>query len=334
MTALDQEQDVVDLAQRLGLGGAPVASIVKYCQSRVADWIAQDNGVTDIDQLQQLVMRRLNLVFEEIHENEDLDEVKYRYAERGEYVFATLQADLSPDTFGTLIRLRDESYVAVIDCRGDKASRRFFTRWHELAHLLVEPDTRRQVFRETNDPLERLMDQIAGEIGFYAPLFGPIFEQHTGSVARLSFEVIDGVRQAYCADASFQSTLFACMRHSSSSLLYLEAALAYSASESRQLQNPNSKTDTEARPQPQLRVKLAIPNQAALRSNLVARRNMRVPDSSVIYQAYRSQQELLVGEENLKSWIFSSGGSLDDCDVTVEASWLGERVIGTIQPAN
>ena len=60
--------------------------------------------------------------------------------------------------------------MAVIDCRGGKLARRFFTRWHEIAHRLTTHADRgdeEPAYRSEHDPIERMMDEIAGHVGFY-----------------------------------------------------------------------------------------------------------------------------------------------------------------------
>lgn len=330
MTALDQEPDVVDLARRLGLTGAPVAAIINFCQAQIDDWVDDAGGVNSIAELESMVASHLNLIFEEVWDDSDLAELKRKYVRQGEIVFAHIvENDLTSDTFGTMVRLKDGSHVAVIDCRGDKAARRFFTRWHEIAHLLVEPNCQRQVFRAKNEPLERLMDQIAGQVGFYESLFTPLLRRYLPDGNLLTFEIINSIRQSFCPHASFQSTLFACQRRMSTPLLYLEAWMAYSESERRGLKQ--SRMFDEDKPEKKLRVQRTVPNDAASEMKLTARWNMRVPDSSVIYNAFHEQLGDNSGKENLNTWIFSKGGYLMDCDVFIQARRVDQFVMGTIQ---
>ena len=331
MSALDQEQDVVDLAEKLGLNGSPVAAIINFCQGQIDTWVSKAGGVTSVDELEAIVANRLNLVFEEIHDDDDLANLKRKYVQWGEHVFAHIvENDLTPDTFGTMVRLKDGTHVAVIDCRGDKAARRFFTRWHEIAHLLVEPDCERQVFRSTDEPLERLMDQIAGHVGFYDSIFSPLFNTQISEGGRLTFDIVEAVRQEFCPYASFQSTLYACHRRLTTSLLYVEARMEYTASERRGLKQMRMFDDDK--PEKKLRVQLAVPNGPASEMDLTARNNMRVPESSVIYRAFVEELTDASGEENLNSWTFSKGGSLIDCEVFIQARRIDQAVMATIQP--
>ena len=330
MTTLDQEQDVVDLAKKLRLTGSPVAAIINFCQDRIEAWIREAGGVTSVSELEAVVADRLNLVFEEVNDESDFDRLKANYVPKGEIIFAALSIDLTNDTYGTMIRLKDGTYVAVIDCRGDKSARRFFSRWHEIAHLLVDKDIEHQVFRSSDEPLERLVDQIAGQIGFYDPIFLPILKCHISDGDLLTFETIDAVRKSFCSHASFQATLFACQRRLSTPMLYLEARMEYTEGERRDRKQRRMVDFGE--PEKKLRVRLAVPNQAASDMGLIARWNMRVPETSVIYSVFHEDLTDSSGEEDLNKWTFSSGGYLMDCEVFVQARKLDGLVIATIQP--
>ena len=80
-------------------------------------------------------------------------------------------------------------YVSVIDCRLDKKYRSYYTKWHELGHLLILTDQMRLAFRRTHfglddkDPEEALVDVIAGAFGFLPDLIKPVAK------GRPSFEV-------------------------------------------------------------------------------------------------------------------------------------------------
>lgn len=331
MTKLEDEQDVIALARKLRLNGNPVNAIVGYCQDNISKWVGDSGRVNDIQHLEKLVASQLNLVFEDVYTNEDLDEIKYRYAQKGEYIFATLKDDLDKDTFGTMIRLKNGSFVAVIDCRGQqKLARRFFTRWHEIAHLLVEGnDCEKQVFRSTRDPLERLMDQIAGHIGFYDPLFSPILEQHFTNGDLLTFDTIEQVRQTFCSHASFQSTLFACHRRVDTPIIYLEATMRLREEERR---NKRQKSFLNIAPKPKFRVSTTISNKAAQNTKLAVRWNMQIPEASVIFQAQSLPDDSeLAMKENLEDWTFSKGGGLTPCEVFVQARKFGDAVLAIIQ---
>ncbi|MBI3465617.1 MAG: hypothetical protein HY000_21570 [Planctomycetes bacterium] len=140
MTRLDHASEIIDLAGELDVGGnAPVDAILDFCRRRIDAWVAEAGGVTTIDALEALVTRRLQMVFEEVRSDEDFDRLTQLYARgKKEFIFAVMRTkfdDPANPTFGALVLRRNagadspDRYVAVIDCRGSKLARRFFTRW-------------------------------------------------------------------------------------------------------------------------------------------------------------------------------------------------------------
>jgi hypothetical protein len=340
MSRLGQEHDVVALARELGLRGNPVEAVVRFCEEKIGCWAADFGAVESVAALEQLVADHLQLVFEEVCSDDDLERTIAKYVDLGEYVFATLRDELGPTTFGLTIKRKHcapglgEKYVAVIDCREEKATRRFFTRWHEIAHLLVlEKELEAPVRRSSHNPIERLMDEIAGCIGFYEPIFGPVFAREHRQ-APLEFKTVEAIRKNYCDRASFQSTLFACHRRMNTPVVYLEAEVKYKADEERRLRSKQRKFFQDDPPVAKLRVGLAVPNQSANDRNFRIVPNMRVPESSVIHGLHSDPSaEQALGEENLGAWEFSDGSSLPDCQVWVEARKVGDKVIAIVQPS-
>src|SRR5262249_30087173 len=104
-------------------------------------------------------------------------------------------------------------HVSVIDCRGEKAAREYFTKWHEVVHLLIVTDQKRLSFRRTHcagnraDPEETLVDVIASRLGFRPPLgfdFG---------TSEISFEAVERLRGELCPEASKQAALIGFVRY-------------------------------------------------------------------------------------------------------------------------
>lgn len=339
MSRLEQEHDIIALARELRLRGDPVEAIVRHCQHKIDGWVEHVGGVHSIAELESLVADRLQLVFEEVYSDDDLEQLIARYVGQGEIVFATLRNDLDASTFGATIRVKHcgakRAYIAVIDCRGEKAARRFFTRWHEIAHLLVlEKELDAPVRRSSQDPIERLMDEIAGRIGYYEPLFGPVFAREYQG-APLRFGTVETIRKSYCDSASFQATLFACHRRIDTPIVYLEAEVKYKADEERRLRSKQRTFFRDDPPVAKLRVNLAVPNSVAVKRDFRIVPNMRVPEGSVIYKLhFDPSAEQASGCENLQAWEFSDGGSLPDCEVWIDARKAGDRTIAVIQPTN
>src|SRR3954451_4289198 len=208
MSRLEHAAEIADLAADLKLAGAgnPVDAILRHCRSRIDRWVAEARGVTTIGQLEDLVTLRLQMVFEEVRSDADFARITDKYAKaKKDPVFATMRLkfdDADNPTYGTLVKRKNvgddapDRFVAVIDCRGTKLARRFFTRWHEIAHRLTthaDQGAEEPAYRSEHDPIERLMDEIAGHVGFYGPLFDPVFAKAHRGRQLLTFETIQAV---------------------------------------------------------------------------------------------------------------------------------------------
>jgi hypothetical protein len=344
LSCLDFEPAVLRLARDLGLSGTqpPVEAIIGLCRERIDRWAADSGGVHGMGQLEALVTSRLQMVFEEIWSDKDFDRLKDEYAVGNrEFIFATLRMRFEDeDTYGMLVKRLNAApaapdlYIAVIDCRGNKAARRFFTRWHEIAHRMTtdaDPDLPR--FRSAKDPIERLMDEIAGRVGFYEPLFIPAFGAAMRGRTRLDFDVVDEVvRRAFPA-SSFQAALCACTHVLESPALYVEATLALKISVKRRLNNPTPSMFGEDEPPSQLRAITVVRNRAAKADGFEIPTNMRVPASCVISTCFNENtREGLSARESLRSWEDSKGKRLADCEVWIEARWHYDRVLAVAQP--
>ena len=193
--------------------------------------------MTTIGQLEALVTQRLQMVFEEIRSDADFDRITDQYARaKKDPVFATMRSEVrrrrEPDLRGAgeAKNVGDDApdrFVAVIDCRGGKLARRFFTRWHEIAHRLTthaDQGATEPAYRSEHDPIERMMDEIAGHVGFYGPFFEPVFREAHAGKALLTFETVKAVLDGGFPEASFQATLNACAKRLPTPVVYLEAA--------------------------------------------------------------------------------------------------------------
>ena len=342
MTRWDQAPEIFSLADELGVGGAaPVNGILDYCHRRIDAWVAEAGGVANIDALESLVTQKLQMVIEEIRTDDDWERLKEVYARgKKEIVFAAMRTKFDDDhnlTYGALVERRNagpadiDRFVAVIDCRGDKQARRFFTRWHEIAHrLTTHADMPEPVYRSEHDPIERMMDEIAGHVGFYDPIFRPAYQQASQGQPHLTFGTIETIINDAFPAASFQSTLFACTRRLATPVVYLEATLAHKKEVKRKLATPSLFDDDP--PPGELRAVKVIPNKAAQQDGFTIPTNMRVPVESVIHRLFDAEpQSSGDGEECLSHWE-SQGRSLGRRAVVVEARKVPDRVIAIVQP--
>jgi len=239
----DSSPEVHELACKLGIDTTdPAVGIVVDCRRLVDSWVSQAGGIgpqglSDISAFESLITRKLSMVVEEIQTDEDFDRLTDKYARGlGDYVFAGLRAkfdDPELPAFGVLIerntpsKTANDLFVAVIDCRdeltGEKYARRYFTKWHEIAHrLTTHRSSADPAFRAHEDPIETLVDAVASELGFYEPFLGPALQEVLSNENWLTFEMIESIILRVFPQASFQATLFACMRLMPTPMVYLE----------------------------------------------------------------------------------------------------------------
>src|SRR5262249_30228365 len=179
---LSQSPQLRTLARDLGLRPSDdvVRDILRYCDRRIrkllSDFTDEHNPASILDWLAS----KLGTRFEMVRSEAEVISLQEKYVGLGEVGFVDLFNELSDDVFGITVRRHKQQpfecpFVSVIDCRGSKASARYFTKWHEIAHLLTMTDQLRLVFRRTQcssqskEPEEALMDVIAGQFGFRPP---------------------------------------------------------------------------------------------------------------------------------------------------------------------
>ncbi len=344
MSRLDRASEVADLAATLGLVGAanPVDAILGFCLRKINGWVQEVGGVASIAALETLVTRKLQMVFEEVWTDEDFDRIKAKYATgKKDFVFAAMRVkfdDADNPTYGALVKRKNvgpdapDRYVAVIDCRGFKALRRFFTRWHEIAHRLTT-DADEPQYRSEHDPIERMMDEIAGHVGFYGPLFDPVFQAAHQGKELLLFQTVEAVVRKRFPEASFQATLNACTRRLPTPVIYLEAALGHKAVVKREIEDDSPRLFAFEEPPPELRAVRVVANEAAQGEKFVIPQNMRVPEASVIRSLFEADGERdAASREDLGDWSDSKGKRLEGRAVAVEARRVADRVIAIVQP--
>jgi hypothetical protein len=348
MSRLEHAAEVADLAADLKLAGAanPVDAILHHCRTRIDRWLAEARDVTTIGQLEALVTQRLQMVFEEIRSDADFDRIKEQYARaKKDPVFATMRLkfdDADNPTYGMLVKRKNvaddapDRFVAIIDCRGRKLSRRFFTRWHEIAHRLTTHADRGAAgpaYRSEHDPIERMMDEIAGHVGFYEPFFEPVFREAHAGKALLTFETVKAVFDGGFPEASFQATLNACAKRLPTPVVYLEAAISHKKKVKERIEDDTpSLFGKEVPPDGQLRAVTVVANDAAHSEKLVIPTNMRVPRASVIRRLFVDESGSDGTCREDLCWWESQGKKLDGRAVCIEARRVFDRVIAIVQP--
>ncbi|MDO8679613.1 MAG: hypothetical protein Q7R30_13740 [Acidobacteriota bacterium] len=193
-----------------------MGAIIRLCQKKIRAFI-QEHGCATPTDLLQLAAIKLDTLFIEIDSDKTLLRVRDEYSGRGEVSFADLEHQLGPDVYAITFGLQrggkgDRKFVSLIDCRGAKRFRSYFSKWHELAHLLtLTPQMRLRFCRthvlpEHKDPEEGLMDVIAGKFAFFPELIAKY------AIGPISFRRIEELRVRLAPEASKQSAVIGLVR--------------------------------------------------------------------------------------------------------------------------
>lgn len=336
-TPLKHNYKIRALASDLGIkfSGDPIREILRFCEKRVRRFLRDFPECPTLSQLLEICASKLGTKFEEIHSDDQLQELRARYLRQGEKAFASLHDELSSHVFGiTFKRLGRKAwelpYVSVVDCRGEKKFRSYYTKWHELGHLLILTDQMRLAFCRTHfglddkDPEEALVDVIAGAFGFLPDLVRPFAKGEP------SFEQIEGIRVKLCPEASRQSSLIGIVKAWPTPCILLQARMALKRGERRAL--AQGTFGFQEAPKEALRVAQVTPNEAARNGNFVIFPNMRVPERSLINRVFLGDAADGEGAENLSWWESSDGSRLPSARVFVQVRNTRECVLALITP--
>jgi hypothetical protein len=324
------------LASDLGIrtSGDPIRDIVRFCERRIQRFLRDFPDCLTLSQLLDVSASKLGTKFEEIQSDDQLEEVRGRYLRQGEKAFASLHEELSSNVLGvTFKRLSRKAwelpYVSIIDCRGEKGLRSYYTKWHELGHLLILTDQMRLAFRRTHfgldekDPEEALVDVIAGAFGFFPEIVRKF------ATGKISFDQIEAIRTELCPEASQQSSLIGIAKAWPTPCILLQAQLGLKRGESRGL--AQGTLGFHELPKEVLRACQVTPNDAARNVNLVIFPNMRVPERSIIYKVFAGELAQAEAAEDLSWWESSDGSCLPSAKVLVQArsAWGAVRALIT-----
>lgn len=318
--------------KRLGLPahGNLEASLLRHATEGIAA-LSSKCDPANLSELLQHAATSLGLEIVEIHGDQDLKSLLERIPPTREPALARVRAELDDKTDAVVLQRQnpepwERRYLAVINCRSWHVHRRYFSKWHELVHLLLEGRQLRLAFRKTGverkHPEEILVDKIAGELAFFPPIFVPILLEEIGEGGHLTFAAIDRVRQRVAPDASWHATLLAAVRHSPAPIYAVRAQLGLKKSEERQATDLLS--SVTASPTAKLRVKEAIANAAAEQLGVRLHFNMEVPAQSVAATAFNAPRATIrSGREDLSLWR-TSGGPVGHGPLSLEAVRRGD----------
>lgn len=310
---LNQSTKIWKLAKDLGVRNAndPVSDILNFCEKRIKKLLKDATECHSLSDFLYWVANRLGTSFEEIHSDSDLGQIKTKYLKQGEKIFVTLDQELSADVPGITYRISNRElwepqFVSIIDCRGGNARKAYYTKWHEVAHLLILTDQLRLCFRRTvhltdKDPEEVMIDIIAGKFGFYDPFIKPLIK------GEISFEQIETLRQALCPEASNQSSLIGFVKAWPEPCILVLCKEGLKKSERRQAIQSSFFDDL---PVPVLRAVKVTTNETAKEKGFKIFENMRVPKRSIIYDVHNGKDDCTESLEDLSWWETSTGDIL------------------------
>src|ERR1039458_1467145 len=169
MMDLGRHPKLRQLARNLHIpdGGGSLRELREHALATVQRMLAEWISVDTIEDLRLLVADRLSVKLEFLRTDDDIDRVATAYRQFFVRFRRLLHAEfLQGDTEGLLIdnptpEKGGRRYLAIIDARGPRGARAFFTAWHELAHLLLCP------------PQQLLLDGFLSLLTTFGPLCSP-----------------------------------------------------------------------------------------------------------------------------------------------------------------
>lgn len=331
-----------EVARGLGLcdEGNCRERLVRYAVTRAAD-VLREHPVDSLAGFRTLLAAHLSVAVERVGSDGDLGSIAERYRFFGFPVLRLLQREFNQLGSEGILLARpnpapgERSYLAVIDARGEQAWRFYFTVWHELAHLLLRPALRpgtgmAGIVRRIpaapvrgRDPLESVVDEIAGLLAFHEPLFRPALEAELAGKERVSFSVIARVRAICAPEASLYATAIASIRFIQKPVCLIRARKYFSARDG----------DQARRSGPPLRVDQVIWSEAARGSPLRIYPKIRVPEDSALRAVYGTMApDETCAIENQSNWATRTSGALPNLPIHITALSRGLMVYGLIAP--
>lgn len=328
--AIDRDPAVRTLAEAMGIQQPRglLREIPKLAVARVEGWIDTCGfNPQSIEELHRLVLSQTQLRIERIETDADLERIGDSYA--GDRLAIGRQLLLfefeEGNTEALVFRRRDARYVAVVDARGDRRYRAWFSSWHEPSHLIVPDAGAKVLSRRTQvvrpEPLEQVIDAVASAVGFWEPIIEPVLVRALRS-SRSVIDAFEAVRLKCVPEASRESTYRALARMVSFPLVVLRVAHGC---------RRGDRSAEEKRKSFALRAQTVISNEFARARKMDVWRNYRIPRESVIAAAVEGGSlEPLVEMDQLENWTDSHGRRLGPCAVriTAQGSWATMEFAG------
>ena len=303
--------------------------IIEHCLTRLQAWVAVHGTPRTLSELANEFAASLDLRITEVRTEDDIDAVLEEVAPVQKAVIGDLKTEFGGDTDAITVRRLDpkpwdREYWAIINCQGWHEFRRYFSKWHEIVHRLLDGQQLAFAFRRTREnrpePAESLVDRVAATLAFYPDMFEPVVRAEYTNEGRLTFGVIDTVRERIAPDASREATANACLRHVPSPVWFLQCRMGLRASEERRWYSPQMSFLPEESPEAKLRIRNGSPSPSADDLGIRFHPNMRVPESSIVTLGFNDAWgEPKVGTEALEAWETSTGGPIGYGKIHLEA---------------
>ena len=336
------ESELKRVAKELSLGsnGNFEDMIVEHCLTRLRAWVAVHGTPPTLNELVNEFAASLDMRITEVRTESDIDAALEEVSPVQKAVIGDLKTEFGGDTDAITVRILDRKpwdreYWAIINCQGWHEYRRYYTKWHEVVHRLLDGQQLAFAFRRTKvnrpEPGEALVDLVAATLAFYPDMFEPVVREELAREGRLTFDVIDNVRERIAPDASREATANACLRLMPSPVWFLQCHMGLKASEARKLKNPQMSFFPEESPEPKLRVRIGSYSPSAEDLGVRFHPNMRVPESSIVTLGFNDAWgEAKEGTEALDAWETSTGGPIGSGQIHLEATRIGDDEVWAI----
>ncbi|NOU30072.1 MAG: hypothetical protein HOO96_19385 [Polyangiaceae bacterium] len=314
------------IKQRHGLGEAIRDATIGKVESTLTKL-----GIvpSSISELREVVFHTAGLRVVRIQSDEDLQDAQKKYAPELVGLPKQLELEFSRDTEAVVVRRRqndalsNNKFVALVDARGDRNRRAWFSEWHEATHTLVPDPANKLVVRRTRlerpEPVEQVIDLTAASIGFWAPIVKPVVREEV-AVGEDILKALDDSRIRIAAEASRDAAFRSLSNFVSTPIIVLWVGYDCRAADKDQPHRSLA-----------LRARSVIRNDAAIARGLNIPVNFRIPPDSVITTAANSNWDTrLVEDDNLWRWKDSKGRSLGPgaVKVTARGQWVAIEAAG------
>ena len=336
------EKELKRVARELSLGptGNFEDMIVEHCLARLRAWVAVHGIPQTLSELANEFAASLDMRITEVRTESDIDAASEEMSPVQKAVIGELKTEFSGDTDAITVRILDRKpwdreYWAIINCQGWHEYRRYYTKWHEIVHRLLDGQQLAFAFRRTKvnrpEPGEALVDRVAATLAFYPDIFEPVVSEELAREGRLTFDVIDNVRERIAPEASREATANACLRLMPSPVWFLQCHMGLKASEMRKLKSPQMSFYPEEPPEAKLRVRISSYSLSAEDLGIRFHPNMRVPESSIVNIGFNDMWgDSNQGTEALDTWETSSGGPIGRGQIHLEAMRIGDDEVWAI----